>query len=157
MVPSSCSLAAPARCGFQEWRSGCSGRGAAQTGVTPSQASLLWRRKVAQVHTCTQHIHAVHIYTQYSHTYKHMHSASPWGLPLLPHRFRVGFLPTVSCSRHLPGMGGAGRLGAGGAGVEGGGGGRRAGAAGMAGGLAAGGSSQKWPDGDQAGTGRLGD
>lgn len=51
-------------------------------------------------------------------------------------------------------MGGAGRLGAGGAGVAGGGGGRRTGAAGMVGGLAAGGSSWTWPDGGQAGAGR---
>lgn len=65
-----------------------------------------------------------------------------------------GVRPTDS---HLPGTGGAGRLGAGGAGVAGGGGGRRTGAAGMAGGLAAGGSSGTWPDGGRAGAGRLGD
>lgn len=102
-------------------------------------------RGIAQVHTGAQHTHAC----------THACTVQPRGVCLCCPSLQSE-VPTDSRHGHLPGMGGAGRLGAGGAGVVGGGGGRRAGAAGMAGGLAAGGSSLTWPDGGRADTGRLG-
>lgn len=102
-------------------------------------------RGIAQVHTGAQHTHAC----------THACTVQPRGVCLCCPSLQSE-VPTDSRHEHLPGMGGAGRLGAGGAGVVGGGGGRRAGAAGMAGGLAAGGSSLTWPDGGRADTGRLG-
>lgn len=104
-------------------------------------------RGVEGLHKCT------HAHNTRTHAQTHA-QRSPVGSASVAPSLQSG-VPIDSRHGHLPGVGGAGRVGAGGAGVAGGGGGRRAGAAGMAGGLAAGGSSGTWPDGGQADTGRL--